>query len=57
MEMEFMGLDGKKVVLWAMQKYPPKVVSYHSMKAVMRHGYIEWEVECYISDREPPDHP
>jgi hypothetical protein len=25
--------------------------------AVMRHGDLEWEFECYISDREPPDHP
>jgi hypothetical protein len=57
MEMEFMGPDGKKVVLWAMHQYPPKIVSSHSMEAVMRHGDLEWEVECYISDSEPPDHP
>jgi hypothetical protein len=25
------------------------------MEAVMRHGDIEWVVECFISDREPPD--
>jgi hypothetical protein len=26
------------------------------MKAVMRHGDIEWAVECFIYDREPLDH-
>jgi hypothetical protein len=57
MEMEFTGPDGKKVVLRAMHQYPPKIVSSHSMEAVMRHGDLEWEVECYISDSEPPDHP
>jgi hypothetical protein len=40
-----------------MHQYPPKIVSSHSMEAVMRHGDIEWAVECYISDREPLDHP
>jgi hypothetical protein len=55
MEMEFTGPDGKKVVLRAMHQYPPKNVSSHRMEAVMRHGDIEWAVECFISDREPPD--
>jgi hypothetical protein len=54
MEMEFTGPDGKKVVLRAMHQYPPKIVSSHNMEAVMRHGDIEWVVECFISDREPP---
>jgi hypothetical protein len=25
------------------------------MEVVMRHGDIEWDVECFISDREPPE--
>jgi hypothetical protein len=57
MEMEFIGPSGKKVVLQAMHQYPPKIVSCHSMEAVMWHGDIEWAVECYISDMEPPDRP
>jgi hypothetical protein len=57
MEMEFTGPDGKKLVLRAMHQYPPKIVSSHSMEAVMRHGDIEWAIEFYISDSEPPDHP
>jgi hypothetical protein len=35
MEMEFIGPDGKKVVLRAMHQYPPKIVSSHSMEEVM----------------------
>jgi hypothetical protein len=57
MEMEFIGPNGKKVVLWAMHQYLPKIVSSHSMEVVMWHGYLEWEFECYISDNEPLDHP
>jgi len=55
MEMEFTGPDGKKVVLREMHQYPPNIISSHSMEEVMRHGDIEWAVECYISDRELPD--
>jgi hypothetical protein len=55
MEMKFTRPDGKKVVLWAMHRYPPKIVSSHNMEAVMRHDDIEWVVECFISNREPPD--
>jgi hypothetical protein len=53
MEMEFTGSDGKKVVLRAMHQYPLKIVSSHNMEAIMRHGDIEWVVECFISNREP----
>ena len=55
--MDFMGSDGKKVVLWAMHHYPPNIVSSHSMEVVMWHGDIEWEVECYIYDKELQDRP
>jgi hypothetical protein len=53
--MEFTGPDGKKVVLRAMHHDPPKIVSSHSMEEIMRHGDIEWVVECFITDREPPN--
>jgi hypothetical protein len=53
--MEFTGPDGKKLVLREMHQYPPKIVSSHSMEAVMRNGDIEWVVECCISNRELPD--
>jgi hypothetical protein len=55
MEMEFTCSNGKKVVLRAMHQYPLKIVSSYNMEAVMRHGDIEWVVECFIFDREPPD--
>jgi hypothetical protein len=56
-EMEFTGPDGKKVVVRAMHQYPLKIVSSHNMEEVMRHGDIECVVECFISNREPPDRP
>jgi hypothetical protein len=56
MEMEFTGLDGKKVVLRTMHMYPPKIVSSHNMEEIMRHGNIEWDIECFFSKIEPPDH-
>ena len=42
--MEFMGPDGKMVVLQAMHQYPPKIISSQSMEVVMWHGDIEWEI-------------
>jgi hypothetical protein len=27
------------------------------MEALIQYGYIEWVVECYISNSEPLDHP
>ena len=41
MEMEFQGPDGKRVVLWGMNTYPPRVVSSQRMEAVLRHQDIE----------------
>jgi hypothetical protein len=55
--MEFTGPDGKKVVLWEMHQYLPKILSSHSMETMMWHGDIKWEFECYIYDNETPDHP
>ena len=49
------GIDGKRVVLRGMNTYPSKVVSSHSMEAVLRQGDIEWDVECYISNKETLD--
>lgn len=54
-ETEFTGPNGKKVVIRSIHQYPLKIVSSHSMEEVMRHGDIEWVVECFISHREPPD--
>jgi hypothetical protein len=54
--MEFTCPVGKKLVLRAMHFYPPNIVSSHNMEAVMRHGDIEWVVDCFICSREPLDH-
>ena len=42
MEMEFQGLDVKRVVLRGMNTYSPKPVSSQRMEAVLRHDDIEW---------------
>jgi hypothetical protein len=55
-ETEFTGPNGKKVVIRSIHQYLLKIVSSHNMEEVMRHGDIEWVVECFISHREQPDH-
>jgi hypothetical protein len=52
--MEFTCSDDKKVVLRAMHQYLPKIVSLYNMEALMKHGDIEWVVECFIFNRELP---
>ena len=55
MDMEFIGGDGQKVVLRGMNTYPPTTVTSHRMEAVLREGDIEWETECLVTFRKPPD--
>lgn len=52
-----MGPGGKKVVLKGMHMYPPKVVSSNRMELDLRHGGIEWVVECRITDKRSADQP
>ena len=40
LEMEFIGIDGKLVVLRGMHSYPPHTLSAHRMEFDMRHGDI-----------------
>jgi hypothetical protein len=56
MEMGFTGSDGKKVVLRSMHKYPANIMSTQNMEEIMRHGDIGWATECFIYEKEPPDH-
>ena len=48
MEMEFQGQDDKRVVLWGMNTYPPKVVTAKKMEAGMRQDDIAWVAEFQI---------
>lgn len=48
MEMELIGLDGKKVVLRGMHSYPPQFVTTNRMEADLRKGDISWVVKCRI---------
>ena len=40
-------------MLRGMHTYPIKVVSSHSMMSILRHGDIEWVVECLITFPKP----
>ena len=48
-QISFKDAKGKLVVLKGMNTYPGQVISTKSMRYVMRHGYIEWVVECLIT--------
>lgn len=58
LEMEFVGPDGKKVLLRGMQSYPPQTISAHRMEADLRHGDIKSAMELRISEtRGKPNTP
>eukprot|EP00253_Pinus_taeda_P005712 PITA_05712 len=46
--MEFVGLDGKLVVLRGMHLYSPQTVSAHRMEVDLRNGEFEWVAELRI---------
>jgi len=48
-QISFKDAEGKSVVLKGMNTYPSQVISAKSMRSVMRHGDIEWAVECQIT--------
>ena len=47
-KMRFNNCNGKQVVLKGMNTYPNRVVSSHSMRSILRHGDIEWDVKYFI---------
>ena len=47
--MIFKYAGGKEVVLRGVNTYPKQVVSTNSMRSILRHRYIEWDVECLIT--------
>lgn len=58
--MEFVGLDGKSVVLRGIHSYPPQTISTYRMEVDLRHGDIAWAVELRISEaggKTTPPHP
>ena len=48
-KMRFKNLEGKPIVLRGMHTFPNQVVSSHNMRSILRHGDIEWVVECLIT--------
>ena len=52
-KMRFKNSEGKPILLRGMHTYPNQVVSSHSMRSILRHGDIEWVVECLIIYYKP----
>ena len=48
-QISFNNAKGKPMVLKGINNYPSQVISAKSMRSVMRHGDIKWEVEFEIT--------
>ena len=48
-QISFKAVEGKPVVLKGINTYPSQVISAKSMRYVMTHGDIEWDVEFQIT--------
>ena len=46
----FKDVEGKLVVLKGMNTYPNQVIYTNSMRSILKHGDIEWDVECHITN-------
>ena len=53
LEMKFQDLTGVLRVVRGKHTYPKHVVNCNSMRSILRHGDIEWFVECYITSPKP----
>ena len=52
-EIRFKNSEGKPILLRGMHTYLNQVVSSHGMRTILRHGDIEWVVECLITSPKP----
>ena len=52
-KIRFKNSEGKPILLRGMHTYPNQVVSSHSMRTILRHGYIEWDAEFLITYPKP----
>ena len=50
MQLEFLQ-DDRQVILEAMPKSEPKLISAHRMETIMRHDDMEWATPCFISSK------
>ena len=48
-QISFRDAEGKLVVLRGINTCPSQITSAKSMRSIMRHGDIEWVVECQIT--------
>ena len=49
LEVRLKNSEGKPILLRGMHTYPNQMVSTHSMRSILRYGYVEWVVECLIT--------
>ena len=52
-QISFKDDEGKRVVLKCMNTSPSQVIFSNSMRSNLRHGDIEWDVECHITSSKP----
>ena len=45
-QISFKDAKGKPVVLKGMNTYPRQVISANNIRSILKHGDIEWDVEC-----------
>ena len=50
-KIKFQDAAGKEVALRGVNTYPKQVINAHSMRYLLIHGDIEWDVECFISTK------
>ena len=53
LEMKFQYSKGVLRVVRGQHTYPNQVVTCNSMRSILRHGDIEWDVECHITSPNP----
>ena len=49
-EISFKDGEGKPIILKGMNTYLSQVISTNSMRSIPRHGDIEWDVGCQITN-------
>ena len=52
-EMKFQDSKVVRRVVRGQHTYPNQVVTCKSMRSILRHGDIEWVVECHITSSKP----
>ena len=52
-EMKFQDSTSSLRVVRGQHTYPKQVVNCKSMRSILRHGDVEWTVQCYVTSPKP----